>query len=76
MVTAAVLAVVFGLIVDDLRRFDHEWFWRKWRGDRKGHRCRILARGNGRGPRNILVQFIDGERVVAPRWAVRKARSE
>lgn len=54
--------------------WDHVWWWRKWRGDRKGHRCRVLARGRGKGPRNVLVEFQDNrEKVVAPRFAVRRA---
>jgi len=53
-------------------RFDHIWYWRKWLGRRRGHRCRILARGPGPGPRNVLVEFTDGERVVGLRFAVRR----
>jgi hypothetical protein len=50
----------------------HRWHWRKWRPDRWGDPCRVLCRGNGRGPRNILIEFADGERIVAPRFAVRR----
>lgn len=60
--------------------YDHVWHWRKWpKRDswadhdlRKGHRCRVLCRGNGAGPRNALLEFEDGERLVAPRYAVRR----
>ena len=73
--------------------FTHVWFWRKWRGDRKGQDCRVVTRANGtektivawgagpfgkmfkgltysQSPRNILVEFVDGEKVIAPRFAV------
>lgn len=53
--------------------YDHVWWWRKWLGERKGHSCRIFARGRGRGPRNVGVEFLDGFRVVAPRYSVRRA---
>lgn len=52
---------------------EHVWFWRKHRPDRKGHRCRLLAVGSGGGPRNVLVEFEDGEQVVAPLNAIRRA---
>lgn len=51
----------------------HVWYWRTVRPDRKGHRCELLAAGRGPGPRNVAVQFADGEVVIAPRWAVRRA---
>ncbi len=50
----------------------HVWFWRKYRPDRKGHPCRVVCGANGAGPRNLLVEFEDGELVVAPRYAVRR----
>ena len=77
-------------------RFDYVWWFRKFRGDRKGHRCRVLARGRGgqewiltwgwqadpgmswremarlSAPRNVLVEFEDGERVVGTRFCVRR----
>lgn len=52
----------------------HVWFWRKYRPDRKDHRCRIVCAADGRGPRNLLVEFEDGEQVVAPRYAVRRIK--
>lgn len=50
----------------------HIWHWNKWRGDRKGHPCRLLVTRSGNG--NILVEFADGEWVVAPRYAVRRIK--
>ena len=54
------------------RELPYVWFWRKWLGDRKGQRCRVLIRSTGK-IRNILVEFADGFLVVAPMWAVRRA---
>ena len=51
----------------------HVWWWRTVRPDRKGHPCRVLARGRGPGPRNVAVEFDDGEQVVAPMFAIRRA---
>jgi hypothetical protein len=46
------------------------WFWRKFLGERKGQPCRRICQGrNG----NVLVEFADGFRVVAPRYATRRA---
>lgn len=63
-----------------MNAFPLVWFWRKWPwldltrppgGEWKGRRCRALARGkNG----NTLVEFENGELVVAPFYAVRRAR--
>jgi hypothetical protein len=39
---------------------------------RQGQRCRILARGRGPGPRNLLLEFADGCRVVSTWRSVRK----
>lgn len=50
----------------------HVWYLRAYLPERKGEPCRVLARGNGRGPRNILVEFADGFRVVSTRFAVRR----
>ena len=57
-----------------VRPMTHVWHWRKYRPDRKGHACRVVCVANGRGPRNVMVEFADGEQVVAPRYAVRKAK--
>jgi hypothetical protein len=37
--------------------------------ERKGQRCRVLARGK---LNSCLVEFSDGTRVVTSRWSVRK----
>jgi len=37
--------------------------------ERKGQRCRVLARGR---LNSCLVEFSDGTRVVTSRWSVRK----
>lgn len=50
----------------------HTWYWRTVRSDRKGHACRVLARGRGPGPRNVLIEFDDGEQLVAPMFAIRR----
>lgn len=49
----------------------HIWFWRKRLPERKGSRCRVLARGK---MNSILVEFEDGWKVVTSRYAVRKTR--
>ncbi|MFW6030984.1 MAG: hypothetical protein ACOC9T_00205 [Myxococcota bacterium] len=54
----------------------YEWRWTQtrygplaaWLPERKGEACDVVARGrNG----SVLVEFADGRRVVAPRYAVR-----
>lgn len=50
------------------------WRLRKWCPERFGQPCRVLARGPGPGPRNVLVEFEDGTRIVSIRWCVREAR--
>lgn len=51
----------------------HIWYWRQHRPDRKDHPCRIICTwGPGGGPRNLMIEFPDGERIVAPRHAIRK----
>ena len=46
------------------------WHWRRRLPDRKGSRCRVLARG---AKNSILVEFAaDGYRVVTSRHAVRE----
>lgn len=54
------------------------WFWRSkpFPGrtvDRKGDRCRVLAKGSRN---SVLVEFEDGFRVVTSRYAVRRADRE
>lgn len=48
--------------------FDRVWWWRKWLPERKGQKCRIVARGTMNA---ALVEFEDGRRVVTSRYAVR-----
>lgn len=50
----------------------HYWWYKKWLPERTGQPCRVLARGNGRGPRNVLVEFLDGFRAVSARFCVRR----
>lgn len=52
----------------------HTWYLRATLPERKGHPCRVVARGNGKGPRNVLVEFADGLRVVGTRFSVRKTK--
>jgi len=53
-------------------QYDHVWWYKKYRGDRKGSKCAVLARGKGPGPRNVMVKFEDGEVVVGTRYCVRR----
>ncbi len=50
----------------------HFWRIRKTLPGRHGQACRIVVRGRGPGPRNVAVEFGDGFRVVAHRYAVRR----
>jgi hypothetical protein len=43
--------------------------------ERFRHECLVLARDPGRRPRNVLVQFWDGFRAVAPRFCVRRKKA-
>ena len=54
--------------------YDHVWHWKPQPKpgravDRKGQRCRIVARGR---MNSVLVEFEDGYRVVTSRYAVRR----
>lgn len=49
--------------------FPFIWYWRARLPERKGQRCRVLARGR---MNSVLVQFADGWKVVTSRYAVRK----
>jgi hypothetical protein len=51
------------------KTFPYIWFWRKRLPERKGQKCRILARGR---LNSILVEFPDGYIVITSRYAVRK----
>lgn len=49
----------------------HIWFWRSRLPERKGQKCRVIARGK---MNSILVEFEDGYRVVTSRYAVRRTK--
>ena len=51
--------------------FDHVWYWRVRLPDRKGQRCRVIARG---ALNSVLVEFEDGWLVVTSRYAVRRVK--
>lgn len=50
----------------------HYWRFRRYLPARYREPCRVLCRGRGKGPRNILVEFADGYRTITTRWAVRR----
>lgn len=57
---------------DDEALWTHVWRWKSRLPERKGERCRVLARGKRN---SCLVEFrSDGYKVVTSRWAVRKWR--
>jgi hypothetical protein len=56
-------------------RFDYYWFYKKYLPERKDEPCRVLARGKGKGPRNVLVEFADGFKVVGTRFCVRRNKN-
>lgn len=64
-----------GLYVWRLRRWPVTT-WDSSGDERHGQRCVVLARGVGRGPRNVLVEFDDGTKIVGTRWCVRLAQGE
>lgn len=49
--------------------FDRYWRVRTTLPERKGHRCRVIARGT---MNSALIEFEDGTRHVVSRWAFRK----
>lgn len=53
----------------------HTWRLRRFLPEFFGLHCRVLCRGNGLGPRNILVEFKTGYKVVTSRFAVRRIRN-
>lgn len=53
----------------------HYWRLRRYLPERHGQPCRVLCAGRGPGPRNILVEFVDGFRCVSIRYSVRKLAS-
>lgn len=55
-------------MLDEFGEFPYFWKWKKLHGERFGHRCKITSRGHA----NIVdVEFEDGFKVTAPRYAVR-----
>lgn len=50
----------------------HFYNIKKWGIGRFKQPCNVLARGRGPGPRNVLIQFADGHRLVTIRHAVRR----
>ena len=51
--------------------FTHTWRWLKKLPDRKGQRCRVLARGK---MNSVLIEFEDGRKVLTSRNAIRKIK--
>lgn len=54
-----------------MNSFDRVWYWRRWLGERKGQRCRIIARG---AMNTALVEFEDGYLAVVIRHGIRKVK--
>lgn len=50
--------------------YDQIWFWKTKLPERKGQRCRVIARG---AMNNVCVEFEDGYKVITGRYAVRPA---
>ena len=50
---------------------EYYWYWKKKLPERKGQRCRVLARGK---MNSILVEFEDGYQVITSRHAVRRVK--
>lgn len=50
--------------------YDRVWFWRVNLPERKGQRCRIIARGT---MNSAQIEFEDGTRHIVSRFAIRKA---
>ena len=61
--------LILAIKMPTLGAMDYIWFWKKKLGNRKGHPCRVLARGR---MNSILVEFEDGYKVITSRYAVRK----
>jgi len=52
----------------------YTWRIRKWLPDRFGQTCRVITSVRGPGPRNVLVEFEDGHKVVTTRWSDRRIK--
>ena len=57
---------------DSFAEFRYVWRFKSRLPERYGTKCRIVKRANGPGPRNILVEFEDGCRVITTWRAVKK----
>jgi hypothetical protein len=55
--------------LESVDQYLYRWFWKSRLPERKGQKCRVLARGK---MNSILVEFKDGYKVVTSRFAVRK----
>lgn len=56
--------------------FPYVWHWRARLPDRKGQRCRVLARARpsaGYGRTTVLLEFADGFRVTTSGMGLRRA---
>jgi hypothetical protein len=63
------LVVLSSTLSQGADAFDHVWNWTRRLPERFGTRCRVLARGT---LNNVLVEFEDGLKVVASRYAAIK----
>ena len=61
-----------GTECDSFAEFRYTWRFKRRLPERYGAKCRIVQRSTGPGPRNILVEFEDGLRVVTTWRAVKK----
>lgn len=50
--------------------FDRVWYWRTTLPERKGQRCRVIARGK---LNSACIEFEDGTRHIVVRHGFRKA---
>jgi len=51
--------------------YDHVWFWKTRLPERKGQKCRVIARGK---MNSIRVEFEDGYNVITSRFAIRMGK--
>jgi len=61
-----------GTECDSFAEFRYTWRFKRRLPERYGAKCRIVQRSTGPGPRNILVEFEDGYRVITTWRAVKK----
>jgi len=60
--------------MSDFKEYKYFYSWKKYKPERFGDRCMVLARGRGPGPLNMLIEFLDGTRMVTPRYSVRRVK--